>query len=77
MRFSDYFDASASRCSNNLVLIDDNNKYTYKEAKSYVHKIANVLRSKLGLQAGQKVAIYSPNKAKAYLSVLGLSLIHI
>lgn len=71
MRFSDYFDASASRCPNNLVLIDDNNKYTYKEAKSYVHKIANVLRSKLGLQAGQKVAIYSPNKAKAYLSVLG------
>ena len=71
MRFSDYFDASASRCPNNLVLIDDNDSYTYKEARPYVHKVANVLRSKKGMQAGQKVAVYSPNKAKAFLSVLG------
>lgn len=71
MRFSDYFDASASRCPNNLVLIDDNDSFTYKEAKSCVHKIANVLRNKCRLQAGQKVAVYSPNKAKAFLSVLG------
>lgn len=46
MRFSDYFDAAASRCPNNLVLIDDNDSYTYKEAKPYVHKIANTLRTK-------------------------------
>lgn len=71
MRFSDYFDASASRCPNNLALIDDNGSYTYKEAKPYVHKIANALRTKCGLLAGQKVAVYSPNKAKAFLSVLG------
>lgn len=73
MRFSDYFDASASRCPNNLVLIDDNDSFTYKEAKPYVHRIANVLRFKCKLEAGQKVAVYSPNKAKAFLSVLGVN----
>jgi acyl-CoA synthetase (AMP-forming)/AMP-acid ligase II len=75
MRTADYFDRAASVVPSQeaFVDVDSNRRLCYVEAQDFVHRVATVLTAKLGLPAGSKVAVYSPNDSVAYLAVLGVS----
>lgn len=73
MRFSEYLDRAAGLYPSHEAFVDGDFRIDYATARDIMHKIANVLSSSLGLSAGSNVAVYSPNSALGYLSVVGLN----
>jgi len=73
MRFSEYLDRAAGLYPTHEAFVDGDLRIDYAGARDIMHKIANVLSSTLGLPASSKVAVYSPNAAMGYLSVVGLN----
>jgi len=73
MRFSEYLDRAAGLYPEHEAFIDGDFKIDYGTARDIMHKIANVLSLSLKLPAASKVAVYSPNSALGYLSVVGLN----
>ncbi len=73
MRFSEYLDRAAGLYPEITAFIDNALQIDYGTARDMMHKIANVLSSDLGLPAGSKIGVYSPNSVLGYLSVLGVN----
>lgn len=75
MRSADYFDRAASYYPDDEAFVDivKGERYDFRRAKEYVHRIANALRDKVGLVPGSKVAVYSPNAVMAYLAILAVN----
>jgi len=73
MRFSEYLDRAAGLHPEHPAFIDGDFQIDYGTARDMMHKIANVLGSELALPKASKVAVYSPNSALGYLTVVGLN----
>ncbi|EAQ96662.1 class I adenylate-forming enzyme family protein [Congregibacter litoralis] len=75
MRVADYFDRTASINPQQeaFVDIDLDRRLSYQDARNFAHQVAVVLTEKLGLAAGSKVAVYSPNDSLAFLAIVGVS----
>ncbi|HIM72611.1 MAG TPA: hypothetical protein EYM43_06625 [Alphaproteobacteria bacterium] len=71
MRLIDFFDRGASLEPDRAAFIDENGTLSYREAQIRTHQIANALMSE-SIAAGDVVAIYSPNDARAFLCMLGI-----
>jgi acyl-CoA synthetase (AMP-forming)/AMP-acid ligase II len=75
MRVADYFDRAASLFPEQEAFVDVglNRRISYGDARDHVHQVATALTGKLGLGAGSKVAVYSPNDSLAFLAIVGAS----
>jgi len=73
MRFSEYLDRAAGLYPRHEAFVHGDLRIDYGTARDIVHKIANVLTQTFKLPTGNKVAVYSPNAAMAYLCVVGLN----
>ena len=71
MRLINYFDRGADLHPRRDCLHDGTRGWTYGAVRPLTHRIANGLRS-VGLESGDKVAVYSPNHAMAYACLLGI-----
>ncbi len=71
MRIIDFFDRGVSLAPGRACLIDDACERTYKEVQETSHRIANALFS-AGMAPKNKIAVYSPNAARAFECVLGI-----
>ena len=75
MRVADYLDRTASMNPEQeaFVDIDLDRRLSYQDARNFAHQVAVVLTKRLGLEAGSKVAVYSPNDSLAFLAIVGIS----
>jgi len=71
MRFSEYLDRATGLYPDHEAFVDSEHRLTFRAARDYTHQIANMLKNKLNLEPGAKIAIYSPNNALGYLAILG------
>jgi len=71
MRAIDYFDKAADVYPDRTAIIDRDQTYSYREARSYTEKIACAMQVN-GLLAEERAAIFSPNDARVLLCMLGL-----
>ena len=71
MRLIDYFDRGADLFSERNCLHDGTRGWSYADVRATTHRVALGLLA-AGLQAGDKVAVYSPNHAMAYAALLGI-----
>ncbi|HUN51083.1 MAG TPA: AMP-binding protein [Candidatus Sulfotelmatobacter sp.] len=71
MRLIDFFDRGAARHAGRACLIDGEASYSYAEVQAMSCHIGNGLIA-AGIAPGDKVAVYSPNAAKAFVAVLGV-----
>jgi len=58
---------------NHEAFVEGDARLDFKSARDSIHRVANVLTGELGLNAGDKVAVYSPNTMLGYLSVVGVN----
>lgn len=70
MRLIDFFDRGVLRHGERACLIDGDTRYSYAEVRALSCRIGNGLIA-AGIGPGDKVAVYSPNAAKAFIAVLG------
>ncbi len=71
MRLIDFFDRGATSFPDRACLIDGDTRYGYAEVQAMTCRIGNGLIA-AGIVPGDKVAVYSPNAAKAFIAVLGV-----
>ena len=70
MLYVDFLDKGIERFPDNVILLDGDRSWTYREIGNLVDRIANALLAS-GLTPGSKVAIYSPNHANAFACQYG------
>ena len=72
MRLIDYFDASAQRYPSKRAFIQpDGARLTYAEVEQQSRTIASALHGSGVIETG-KVAVYSPNDARAFIAMLAI-----
>jgi acyl-CoA synthetase (AMP-forming)/AMP-acid ligase II len=72
VRLIDYFDASAQRYLSKTAFIQpDGARLTYAEVEQQSRSIASALHAS-GLPEIGKVAVYSPNDARAFIAMLAI-----
>lgn len=71
MSVIDLLDNGFNRNSNRVCVLDSNRSYTHAEVRALSHKVANGLRA-AGLRPGSRVAIFSPNAARAMIALVGI-----
>jgi acyl-CoA synthetase (AMP-forming)/AMP-acid ligase II len=69
LRLIDFFDRGATAFPDRICLKDDWNAWTYTEVRRMTHQAARALRE-AGVRPGERIAVYSPNGAAAFASVL-------
>jgi acyl-CoA synthetase (AMP-forming)/AMP-acid ligase II len=68
----DYFDNSAARCPSKIAFIQPNgSSLTYAHAHEQSQRIASALHG-YGVSKDGKIAVYSPNDARAFIAMLGI-----
>ncbi|MDP7164732.1 MAG: AMP-binding protein [Alphaproteobacteria bacterium] len=72
MRIIDFFDRGAALAPERAFLVDDEESRTYAQSHELSQGIAQALQA-LGLGDGTKVAVYSPNAARAFECIIGLA----
>lgn len=70
MLYQDFFDKAVADFPNNVAVVQDERSWSYRELGEIVDQIAASLVQN-GLQAGERVAIYSPNDAMGYACQYG------
>lgn len=70
MRLIDFFDRGASLYPERACLVDETGPRSYRLVERRSHQIANGLPA-VGLSRDAKVAVYSPNDARAFECILG------
>lgn len=71
MRLIDFFDKGADKNPARVFLTDAHGSYTYAEARTASHRVANALIGD-GFGPGAALAIYTHNDARAFLVLLGV-----
>lgn len=71
MKLIDFFDHGAALDPRHACLVDDAGARSYAEVAAITHRIANACRRD-GIRPGAKVAVFSPNAARAFECVLGV-----
>ncbi len=72
MRIIDFFDRGAALAPERAFLVDDEESRSYAQTRELSHGIAAALLSR-GLGDETKVAVYSPNAARAFECIIGLA----
>jgi acyl-CoA synthetase (AMP-forming)/AMP-acid ligase II len=68
----DYFDDSAARRPSKIAFVQpDGSSLTYKQALEQSQRIASALHG-CGVSEDGKIAVYSPNDARAFIAMLGI-----
>lgn len=70
MKLIDFFDHGAALGSDKPCLVDDDGVRSYAEVAAVTHRLSNACQHN-GIAAQTKVAVYSPNSARAFECVLG------
>ena len=71
MRVADFFDAAVERYQDKTCLIFGKDALSYKEVQSLSSRAAKGWQS-IGVKTGDRVMIWSPNSALAYIGILSL-----
>ncbi|NIB41597.1 long-chain fatty acid--CoA ligase [Pseudomaricurvus alkylphenolicus] len=71
MRLVDYLDRGARLFPQRDCLVQGKQRWTFTEAEALTHQVAFALQAS-GIKPGDRVAVYSPNHAMAFVAMFGI-----